>query len=166
MPIKKCQINNNPGYKWGDAGKCYDYEPGNEESIKEAKKKAITQGVAIGDLEAIMTQVKVVTNTFNFAGTKISFDFDNVLNTKNGQSLYKRTFGERYVITARSRTMTNMNVVWSITDKLYIPRNRVIFTGSNNAKVEKIKELDITTHYDDNRSVIEQLPGVGKLFIG
>ena len=38
MPIRQCQINNNPGYKWGQECKCYEYTPGDEESIKEAKK--------------------------------------------------------------------------------------------------------------------------------
>lgn len=162
MPIKKCQINNNPGYKWGDAGKCYDYEPGNEESIKEAKKKAITQGVAIGDLEAIMTQVKVLTNTFNFAATKISFDFDGVLTTRRGKDKLMATNGDIYIITARS--MANMYQVYQVANELNIPRSRVISTGSNKAKIDKVKELGISIHYDNNVEVIKQLPGVGRLF--
>jgi hypothetical protein len=51
MPIKKCQENKEPGYKWGDAGKCYIYNPKDEQSIKDAKKKAVAQGIAIGDIE-------------------------------------------------------------------------------------------------------------------
>lgn len=47
MPLKQCKVNNQPGYKWGDKGKCYTYNPKNEKSRKEAKKKAIKQGVAI-----------------------------------------------------------------------------------------------------------------------
>lgn len=50
MPIKRCQIDNKPGYKWGDSGKCYSYNPNNESSIKEAKKSAVAQGLAIGEL--------------------------------------------------------------------------------------------------------------------
>ena len=46
MPIKSCNINNNPGYKWGDDGKCYTYDPKSESSKKSAKKKAQKQGVA------------------------------------------------------------------------------------------------------------------------
>jgi hypothetical protein len=52
MPIKKCQEDNKPGYKWGDAGKCYIYNPNDENSIKESKKKAMAQGVAIGDFQS------------------------------------------------------------------------------------------------------------------
>ena len=46
MPIKKCSVDGKPGYKWGDTGKCYTYIPGNEASMKAAKKKAIKQAVA------------------------------------------------------------------------------------------------------------------------
>lgn len=47
MPIKNCQDNGKPGYKWGDEGKCYVYEPDSEDSKKKAIKKALAQGVAI-----------------------------------------------------------------------------------------------------------------------
>jgi hypothetical protein len=47
MPIKNCSVNNKPGYKWGNGGHCYTYAPNDAESRKEAKKKAIKQGVAI-----------------------------------------------------------------------------------------------------------------------
>ena len=162
MPVTKCQINNNPGYKWGKQGKCYEYEPNNEESIKDAKKKAIAQGVATGDLEALMTQVKVITNRYDFAIEKTSFDFDGVLSTRAGQDLWRRTAGEKWVITARHSNIENMTGVWEITDKLLIPRSRVIATGSNNAKVQKVKDLGIDRHYDDNPDVIVRLPNIGR----
>jgi len=37
--------------KWGEEGKCYTYDPNSEESKKQAKQKAINQGVAIGEFE-------------------------------------------------------------------------------------------------------------------
>ena len=49
MPVKDCTLNNEPGYKWGDEGKCYTYSPKNEGSKNKAKKQAIIQGLAIGD---------------------------------------------------------------------------------------------------------------------
>jgi hypothetical protein len=49
MPIKSCEDNKNPGFKWGDSGKCYTYTPKNVKSRNEAKRKAITQGIAIGE---------------------------------------------------------------------------------------------------------------------
>ena len=53
MPVKSCQLNDKPGYKWGDQGKCYTYNPNNEGSKNNAKKKAILQGVAIGEYESV-----------------------------------------------------------------------------------------------------------------
>lgn len=47
MPVKSCNKDGKPGYKWGDSGKCYTYTPGNEQSKKAAKEKAIKQGQAI-----------------------------------------------------------------------------------------------------------------------
>jgi|TARA_Y100000401_G_scaffold47310_1_gene36467 hypothetical protein len=39
MPLKRCSENKESGWKWGDSGKCY--------TGRDAKKKAIKQGVAI-----------------------------------------------------------------------------------------------------------------------
>lgn len=47
MPIKTCQSDGKPGYKYGDEGKCYTYDPNNEESKKSAEEKAKKQGRAI-----------------------------------------------------------------------------------------------------------------------
>jgi hypothetical protein len=47
--------------------------------------------------------------------------------------------------------------------ELNIPLNRVYATGSNQSKVKKVLSLKITTHYDNNTDVVDQLPGVGKL---
>jgi hypothetical protein len=47
MPVQSCQINNENGFKWGEQGKCYT-GPG-------AKKKALEQGIAIGEYEFAKT---------------------------------------------------------------------------------------------------------------
>jgi len=46
MPVKQCTMNGQPGYKWGDEGKCYTYRPGSEAARMAAKRKAIRQGLA------------------------------------------------------------------------------------------------------------------------
>jgi hypothetical protein len=52
MPVKECQEEGKPGYKWG-SGKCYTYTPNNEGQKRNAKKSAILQGVAIGEYAEI-----------------------------------------------------------------------------------------------------------------
>ena len=47
MPVKECQINGQKGYKWGDQGKCY--------VGRDAKQKAINQGIAIGEYQESYT---------------------------------------------------------------------------------------------------------------
>ena len=47
MPLKRCQKEGNPGWKWGDAGKCYTYNPKVLGSEAVAKSKAKKQAAAI-----------------------------------------------------------------------------------------------------------------------
>lgn len=47
MPIKNCRHNEQPGFKWGDAGKCFTYIAGNDKSKSQARAKAVEQGQAI-----------------------------------------------------------------------------------------------------------------------
>ena len=46
---------------------------------------------------------------------------------------------------------------------LNIPASRVYATGSNKAKIEKIKELGISKHYDNNKDVVNELGNIGQL---
>ena len=50
MPLNDCQSDGLPGVKWGDAGKCYTYQPGDDAGRAAAVAKALAQAVAIGDL--------------------------------------------------------------------------------------------------------------------
>jgi len=47
MPVMKCQKGGKPGFKWGEQGKCYTYEPGDVTSRLRAKLQAEAQGRAI-----------------------------------------------------------------------------------------------------------------------
>lgn len=51
MPVNSCSENGNPGFKWGDSGKCYIYEKNNPKSMGEAKRKATVQGIATGEYD-------------------------------------------------------------------------------------------------------------------
>ena len=99
----------------------------------------------------------------HFAGTKISFDYDDTLSTDRGKELAKQKIaaGEVvYIISARN----DKEGMLATADELEIPSSRVYATGSNKAKVEKIKELGISKHYDNNADVISELGNIGEKF--
>lgn len=52
MPVNPCSENGQPGFKWGDSGKCYLYTRGDAKSMGEAKRKATVQGIATGEYDA------------------------------------------------------------------------------------------------------------------
>jgi soluble P-type ATPase len=106
--------------------------------------------------QSIYTQEKMAVD-------KISFDFDDTLNTSKGKELAKRlneSGAQLYIISARD----NKDGMYEVADELNIPHFRIYALGSNEVKVFKVKDLGIKTHYDNNPDVIKQLPGVGKLF--
>lgn len=100
------------------------------------------------------------------AGRKISFDYDGTLSTAEGKKLAQQHIGQGdivYVISARGSKEGMMGTALF----LGIPSDRVYATGSNEKKVEKIKQLGISLHYDNNRDVINELERAGingKLF--
>lgn len=47
MPIDGCQIGGKPGFKAGPTGKCFPYEPKNEQSREMAYNRALAQLRAI-----------------------------------------------------------------------------------------------------------------------
>lgn len=146
MPVQIGSDNQGCFVRWGDQGHKYYYKCGNRVARLNARKKAIAQGVAIGE----------------FAGEKISFDFDDTLTRASVRETAKRYISKGilvYIISAKD----NAQDMYYLTDRLNIPRSRVFATGSNNAKVEKIKSLGITKHYDNNENVIKQLGPRGEL---
>lgn len=96
------------------------------------------------------------------AGEKISFDFDGTLTTKRGYEKAKKLINEGaevYIISARQEK----DGMLSKANELDIPVGRVYAMGSNQAKIEKVKELGIVTHYDNNVDVIRALNGIGTI---
>jgi len=93
---------------------------------------------------------------------KISFDFDDTLTTEKGKDMAKEKIqsgNDVYIISARS----GVEGMYAVADELGIPHNKVFATGSNKAKVEKVKSLGIDEHIDNNEDVIKELPKVGVL---
>ena len=133
MPVLKCSSNG----KWriGSGACIYD--------TKEKATKAY---------QAILASGK-------FAVERVSLDYDGVLSTDKGKEKAKQLISEGvivYVVSARRDKESMLGVARD----LGIPVSRVHATGSNKAKVEKIKNLNIDTHYDDNLEVINELKNI------
>ena len=47
MPIQSCTKDGKPGYRWGESGVCYTYNPQNSISKGLARAKALKQARAI-----------------------------------------------------------------------------------------------------------------------
>lgn len=95
---------------------------------------------------------------------KVSYDYDGTLTTDKGMEMAKRAIengDDVYIISARRDKQGMLNRA----RELGIPMSRVIATGSNKAKVEKIKELGIEKHIDNNQEVIKDIPGIGQKFM-
>jgi hypothetical protein len=99
----------------------------------------------------------------HFAAPKVSFDYDDTLSTDRGKAMAKKAIengNTLYIISARH----DKEGMLSVAKDLGIPESRVYATGSNKAKVEKVKELGITKHIDNNADVIKELGPVGSKF--
>jgi hypothetical protein len=99
----------------------------------------------------------------DFAGVKISIDYDDTLSTERGKELAKRLIAEGdivYIISARN----DVDGMLGVAENLGIPKSRIYATGSNSAKIQKVKDLEITKHYDNNADVVKELDGIGKKF--
>jgi len=100
----------------------------------------------------------------HFAGVKISIDYDDTLSTDRGKELAKRLIADGeiiYIISARN----DVDGMLGVAETLGIPKSRVYATGSNKAKVQKIKDLGITKHYDNNADVVKELGTIGSKFM-
>ena len=94
---------------------------------------------------------------------KVSFDYDDTLSTERGKKLAQKLIDagdDLYIISARG----DKEGMLATANELGIPESRVYATGSNKAKIEKINELGISKHYDNNSDVIDGLKGIGVQF--
>ena len=139
MPVKKCVINGIPGFKWGNEGKCY--------TGRDAKSKAIRQGIAIGGGE------------LDLATEKISFDYDGTITLAKIKDKVRKLLNEGieiFIISARDRKAGMLKTA----KELGIDSKNVYATGSNEGKLKMIENLEITTHYDNNENLKKLLPEV------
>ena len=99
----------------------------------------------------------------HFAGEKISFDYDETLSTERGMELAKKHIAngdDVYIISARS----DKEPMMVRAQELGISESHVYATGSNSSKIEKVKELGISKHYDNNLDVVNELNSIGEKF--
>jgi hypothetical protein len=95
-----------------------------------------------------------------FAPDRISFDYDDTLTTEDGMTLAQQWLkkgAEVFIISARS----SVQPMLTRAEELGIPRANIFATGSNKAKIDKIHELRIAKHYDNNADVVKALQGIG-----
>lgn len=95
------------------------------------------------------------------ASEKVSFDYDETLTTEKGMRLAEEWISKGadvYIISARQEK----DGMLARAKALGINESQVYATGSNKAKVEKIKELGITVHYDNNAEVVKELGKIGR----
>ena len=141
-------VERNPGEDRSDyVNRCTEYLITNEGKSPE-------QAYAICNSEADEYSI----------GQNVSFDYDDTLNTPRGRglALYELQSGSNvYIISARG----NKETMYPIADELGIPHSKVFATGSNRLKIQKIKELRIDKHYDNNEDVIDSLGTIGIQFM-
>lgn len=114
--------------------------------------------------QAVAICISTYENMAEVKMAKVSFDFDDTLSTAAGLELamkYKESGDTLYIISARNEVSSGM---LDRAKELDIPESRVYATGSNKAKVEKVNELGIDKHVDNNADVIAELAGKGEKF--
>jgi len=104
---------------------------------------------------------KAILASGQYGKIKVSIDYDDVLSTDTGKELAKRLISDGadvYIISARR----DVEGMLGIAKELGISERKVYATRSNKAKVEKIKELGIVRHYDNNQDVIDKVNEISK----
>ena len=137
-------------------------KPNKDETKSDFVKRCMLDHVMINEYD-ISQRSAICQDAYNtkLAKEKISFDYDGTLSTKKGFDLAKKLSEENtiYIISARE----SKDEMLKRANELNIPASRVFATGSNKAKIEKIKEIGISKHYDNNKDVVNELGNIGQL---
>lgn len=133
----------------------------NEEHV-DFISRCMSDEIMLSEYPNEKQRLAVCAANIKMAKEKISFDYDNTLETKAGSDLARRLTSKAtiYIISARR----NIGSMESKAKELGINLHNVFATGSNKAKISKILELGITTHYDNNPDVIYELGSIGRKF--
>lgn len=137
-------------------------KPNSGEDKNEFMKRCMSDSKLVREYD-IDQRYAVCQDAYKLAATKISFDYDDTFSTQKG---FDRAVSlledgaDVYIISARD----SKDGMLPRATKAGIHQSRVYATGSNEAKVAKVKELGIEIHYDNNKEVVNQLEGIGRLF--
>ena len=97
-------------------------------------------------------------------GKYASFDFDKTIATDEGLAKARQMLKDGYnlfIVSARDKVTPDMV---ARARKAGIPEENIIATGSDEAKVRKVKQLGVEKHFDDKPDVIAALGLVGEQF--
>jgi hypothetical protein len=98
------------------------------------------------------------------SGKYASFDFDKTIATDEGLAKARQMLKDGYnlfIVSARDKVTPDMV---ARARKAGIPEENIIATGSDEAKVRKVKQLGVEKHFDDKPEVIAALGSVGEQF--
>jgi hypothetical protein len=98
---------------------------------------------------------------FAVGGEIVSFDFDDTLSTEPGLEMAQSMPNEKYIISARAEVTPDMI---ERARAAGISEDKIFATGSDKAKIAKIKELGINKHIDNKQSVVSKLGNIGQIF--
>jgi hypothetical protein len=98
---------------------------------------------------------------FAVGGEIVSFDFDDTLSTEPGLEMAQSIPNEKYIISARAEVTPDMI---ERARAAGISEDKIFATGSDKAKIAKIKELGINKHIDNKQSVVSKLGNIGQIF--
>jgi hypothetical protein len=121
-------------------------------------KWRVGTGQCIYDTKEKATEVYVAIiskGEYAAQANKVSFDFDDTLSTKRGQTLAKKLITQRkdvYIITRRQESASAE--VYKVADELGINHSKVHFTNGK-MKWKTIKRLGIDIHYDNNQQELD-----------
>lgn len=138
-------------------------EPGAKESEDEFISRCIPYMVGEGMEQDQAAAVCYSKWKEKMAGEKISIDYDDTLSTERGKELAKELIAggaDLYIISARN----DKEGMLAVASELGISASKVFATGSNQAKIAKVKELGIVKHYDNNADVVKELGSIGVKF--
>ena len=94
---------------------------------------------------------------YKLGGQKISFDYNDTLDTPRGQEIAKRLIHEGKEVHIVTRLHESMGGgVKKLAKELGIPLNHVHFTEGA-LKWKTLKRLGITVHYDNNQDEIDAI---------